>query len=219
MLASIKRKSVVALMALSLAVGAHSTFAAEKLALEKQGIKVWTTLSENNPMAQYRAETMFNTSLENAAGLILDTERGATWIPNVSQIKVIERNDKGSFIAYMVLKMPFPLANRDLVIKGDISKDTNGRIIIKNQAIKDSRLPEKEGLVRIQKYEGDWIFERISDQQVKVTTRGYADPGGAIPKKIVNSFVQQQPYQMFIKMKHQVKLTNYTQKDLPKVLQ
>lgn len=219
MLKSMKRKSIVMIMAVSFALGSNMAYSAEKLALKRQGIQVWTMQTENNPMAQYRAETTFNTTLENAAGLILDTEQGSKWIPNVSQIKVIDRSDTGSFIAYMVIEMPFPLADRDLVIKGEISKDKNGRIIIKNKSVKDARLPEKTGLVRIQNYEGDWSFERISDQQVKVTTRGYADPGGSIPKKIVNTFVQQQPYQMFQKMKEQVKTIQYTAKDLPKSLQ
>lgn len=40
-----------------------------------------------------------------------------------------------------------------------------------------------------------------------------------VPKGIVNSFVQQQPYQMFQKMKEQVKTVRYTLKDLPKSIQ
>lgn len=217
----LKQVKVVMLMSSILLISSTSIAAPqEKLAINKQGIKVWTSQAADNPMAQYRAETLFNTSLENAAGLILDTEYSAKWIPNIGSIKMIERNDAtGAFIAYMVIKMPFPLSDRDLVIKGDILKDKDGRIIIKNNAVKDTRIPEKQGLVRIHHYEGDWIFQKISDQQVKVSTRGFADPGGAVPKGIVNSFVQQQPYQMFQKMKQQLQTVRYTQKDLPKSIQ
>ena len=220
MLKSVKRKSLALVIVMSCMCASGIVNAAEKLALNKQGIKVWVTQNEKNPMAQYRAETVFNSTLENAVGLILDTEYSPKWIPNVGQIKVLERDDDtGSFIAYMTLKMPFPLNDRDLVIKGEMAKDKEGRIVVKNHAIKDSRAPEIQGIVRIEKYEGDWIFQKISDQQVKVSTRGYADPGGAIPKGIVNSFVQQQPYQMFQKMKIQLKTQRYTQKDLPKSIQ
>ena len=217
---SIKATSIVSFMAISILCSPNLASAAEKLVLNKQGIKVWVTQNEKNPMAQYRAETVFNTSLENAVGLILDTEYSPKWIPNVGQIKVIERDDEtGSFIAYMTLKMPFPLKDRDLVIKGDMMKDKEGRIIVKNHSIKDPRVPTKQGIVRIEKYEGDWMFQKISDQQVKVSTRGYADPSGVIPKGIVNNFVQQQPFQMFQKMKIQLQTIRYTQKDLPKPIQ
>ena len=220
MLKSLKKKALAILFSSLIFSSFAFANTAEKLALNKQGIKVWTIQAADNPMAQYRAETTFNTTLENAVGLILDTERGSKWIPNVSQIQVIERNDStGSFIAYMVLKMPFPLTDRDLVIKGEMRKDAQGRIIVTNKSVKDSRLPEKPGIVRINQYEGDWIFQKISEQSVKVTTHGYADPSGAIPKGIVNTFVQQQPYQMFQKMKEQVKTIQYSAKDLPKSIQ
>lgn len=220
MLKSIKASSIGLLLATILMSNLAVANSQEKLAIQKQGIKVWTIQAENNPMAQYRAETTFNTTLENAVGLILDTERSAKWIPNVGQIKVIERNDTtGSFIAYMTIKMPFPLTDRDLVIKGEMRKEKDGRVIVTNKAIKDARLPEKSGFVRIKQYEGDWVFQKLSEQSVKVTTRGYADPSGSIPKGIVNSFVQQQPYQMFQKMREQVKTIQYTQQDLPKSIQ
>lgn len=220
MLNQIKTKIVIFTAATLLISNLAYAASAEKLAINKQGIKVWTSQLENNPMAQYRAETVFNTTLENVVGLILDTEYSNKWMPNVGQMKILERNDTtGSFIAYMVIKMPFPLANRDLVMKGDIFKEKDGRIIVKNTAIKDSRMPEKSDIVRITKFEGDWVFQRLADNQIKVSTRGYADPNGSIPKGIVNSFVQQQPYQMFQKMKEQVKTVRYTLKDLPKPLQ
>ena len=219
MLKSVKQKFVT-MMLIGMISGVTLAAPKERLAINKQGIKVWTIQLADNPMAKYRAETVFDTTLANAVGLILDTEYSTQWMPNVGEIKILERNDTtGSFIAYMVISMPFPLANRDLVIKGDIYKDSEGKIIVKNNATKDSRAPEKSGVVRITEYEGDWTFQKVSDKQVKVSSQGYADPSGAVPKGIVNSFVQQQPYQMFQKMRNQLKTEKYTLKDLPKSVQ
>lgn len=193
--------------------------AQEKLSLHKNGIKVWTYQVTDNPMMQYRAETTYNTSLENAAGLVLDTEHGKKWIPYVSELKVIERNNQtGRFIIYMRLDFPFPLSDRDLVVEGKLSKVGDDKIIFKNKSITDARVPVQNNIVRITHYEGDWVFQRLNAQQVKVTTSGFADPAGAIPINFVNSFVQQQPYQMLQKMKQQLSKSAYTQKDLPEVL-
>jgi len=51
-----------------------------------------------------------------------------------------------------------------------------------------------------------------------VTTTGYADPAGAIPLSFVNMFVQQQPYQMLMKMKKEIYNPLYAQPKLPDVL-
>lgn len=191
----------------------------EKLSINKNGIKVWTYQVENNPIMRYRAETIVNTTLENAVGLILDTEKGKKWIPYVSDLSVIERNDTiGKFIVYMRLDFPFPLSDRDLVVEGKLSKLSDGRIVFKNKSIVDARVPVKANIVRIQQYEGDWIFQKLAAQQVKVSTSGFADPAGGIPLSFVNNFVQQQPYQMLQRMKQQVKQSHYSSDDIPEVL-
>ena len=59
---------------------------------------------------------------------------------------------------------------------------------------------------------------KLSAKQVKVTSSGFADPAGAIPTSFVNTFVEQQPYQMLQKMKQQIKTVSYTAKDLPSIL-
>ena len=94
------------------------------------------------------------------------------------------------------MDFPFPLNDRDLVIQGNYRKDSNGRIIIKNKAINDLRVPIKNNVIRITHYEGDWIMTKLGAKQVKVTTSGFADPAGSIPTSFVNTFVEQQPYQM-----------------------
>ena len=193
--------------------------AAERLSINRDGIKVWTYQSKDNPVMQYRAETVFKTSVENAVGLMLDTERAKQWIPYLADLRAVERdNTEGKMMLYMRLDMPFPLADRDLAVDGRLSKLPDGKVIFKNKSTTDARIPVNSGIVRIKSYQGDWTFQPIGQDQVKVTTSGYADPGGAIPISFVNTFVQQQPYQMLQKMRQELKTSRYTSADLPPLL-
>ena len=132
-------------------------------------------------------------------------------------VKVLSRDDqKGEFLLYMVLDFPFPLKDRDLVVKGKMSKDAQGIISIQNTAI-EGGYPLNPDYVRIRQYEGDWTFQKLGNQKVKVSTYGYANPEGSIPLSFVNMFVQQQPYQMLQKMKNELgKSGSY--KALPEIL-
>jgi 1,4-dihydroxy-2-naphthoyl-CoA synthase len=38
-------------------------------------------------------------------------------------------------------------------------------------------------------YEGDWAFQKLGPQKVKVSTYGYANPEGSIPLSVTNMFV------------------------------
>ncbi|NWK74542.1 hypothetical protein HYG93_09605 [Acinetobacter sp. SwsAc6] len=172
-----------------------------KLSINKNNIKVWTIQDSQNPIMMYKAETTLNVPIEQAVALILDVDHAMEWVPFLSQMKVLSRDDKkGEFQLYMVLDFPFPLKDRDLVVQGKMSKDAQGIISIQNKAIKKGYMLNKN-YVRLNQYEGDWSFQKLGPQKVKVSTYGYANPEGAIPLSVVNMFVQQQPYQMLQKMK------------------
>lgn len=172
-----------------------------KLSINKNNIKVWTIQDSQNPIMMYKAETTLNVPIEEAVALILDVDHAVEWVPFLSQMKVLSRDDKkGEFQLYMVLDFPFPLKDRDLVVQGKMSKDAQGIISIQNKAIKKGYLLNKN-YVRLNQYEGDWSFQKLGPQKVKVSTYGYANPEGSIPLSVVNMFVQQQPYQMLQKMK------------------
>ncbi len=71
--------------------------------------------------------------------------------------------------------------------------------------------------MRLTHYEGDWTFQKLGANRVKVSTYGYADPAGSIPTSFVNMFVQQQPYQMLQKMKLELSLPSL-ERPLPAIL-
>lgn len=175
-----------------------------KLSINKNNIKVWTYQNSQNPVFLYKAETTYDTPFEKAVGLILDVDHAVKWVPYMGSIKVLSRDDKkGEFLLYMVLDFPFPLKDRDLVVQGKMMKDAQGMITIKNKAV-DKAYAKNPNYIRLTHYEGDWTFQKLANNKVKVSTYGYANPEGSIPLTFVNMFVQQQPYQMLQKMKLQL---------------
>jgi len=175
-----------------------------KLSMNKNNIKVWTYQNSQNPVFLYKAETIYDMPLEKAVGLILDVDHAVKWVPYMGSVKVLSRDDKkGEFLLYMVLDFPFPLKDRDLVVQGKMVKDAQGVISIKNKAI-DKGYAKNPDYVRLTHYEGDWSFQKLANNKVKVSTYGYANPEGSIPLTFVNMFVQQQPYQMLQKMKQEL---------------
>lgn len=172
-----------------------------KLSINKNNIKVWTYQNSQNPVFLYKAETTYDTPFEKAVGLILDVDHAVKWVPYMGSVKVLSRDDKkGEFLLYMVLDFPFPLKDRDLVVQGKMMKDAQDMITIKNKAV-DKAYAKNPNYIRLTHYEGDWTFQKLANNKVKVSTYGYANPEGSIPLTFVNMFVQQQPYQMLQKMK------------------
>lgn len=188
-----------------------------KLTINKNNIKVWTYQNQKNPVFLYKAETQFDVPIEKAVSLILDVDNAVKWVPYMGSVKVLSRDDKkGEFLLYMVLDFPFPLKDRDLVVQGKIRKDAQGMISIQNKAVQTG-YPLNPEYIRLNQYEGDWTFQKLGAQKVKVSTYGYANPEGSIPLTFVNMFVQQQPYQMLQKMKKQLQ-SNEVYRAIPDIL-
>ncbi|TCM65105.1 START domain-containing protein [Acinetobacter calcoaceticus] len=192
----------VACISASLCLQTHAAVANNgKLSLNKNNIKVWTFPNPNSPNLTYKAETTLNVPIERAVALVLDVQRTAQWAPHVSKVEVLSRNDqKGEFSIYMVLDFPFPLQDRDLIVAGKVTKDSQGVIRIQNRAIAQGKALDSS-YVRLKQYQGDWVFQKIDANNVKVMMSGFANPEGSIPTSVANMFVEQQPYQTLQKMK------------------
>lgn len=172
-----------------------------KLSLNKNNIQVWTYKDASNSVLSYKAETTLDVPIDRAVALVLDVKNSPKWVPNVAKAEVLSRDDKkGEFSIYMVLDFPFPLKDRDMVVKGTMSKDANDSIFIKNSAIQQGKALNPD-YVRLKDYSGDWTFQKLGANKVKVITSGHANPEGSIPASLTNILVEQQPYQMLQKMK------------------
>lgn len=200
----------IAVMLSASAQAADNNMSRTKLAINKNGVKVWTYQTPDNPAFSYRATTVINTSLTSAVAVILDTKSLTQWVPYVSHVNVIERDpDHSNFILHMELDFPFPLQDRDVLVHGKISQTADGTVMIQNTATTDNRVPVRHNVVRLTHYEGDWTIKPLGSNKVEVSTTGFGDPGGLIPLAVANRFIQQQPYQMLGRMKNYVKNARY----------
>jgi len=206
-------------MLLSLLTTQSTSAEQARLKINKQNIKVWTYQMSRNPAASYKAETVFNVPLERAVALIMDVERAQQWVPYMGKISILNRDDQaGEFLLHVVMDLPFPLKDRDLIIQSKITRERNGTVNIRNRGMADSRFSQPD-YIRLQDYQGDWTFQRLGANKVKVTTMGYVNPEGSLPISFMNMFVEQQPYQMLKIMRSELERPMYINAKLPVAIQ
>ncbi len=207
-------------MLLSLLITQFTSAEQARLKINKQNIKVWTYQMSRNPAASYKAETVFNVPLERAVALIMDVERAQQWVPYMGKISILNRDDQaGEFLLHVVMDLPFPLKDRDLIIQSKITRERNGTVNIRNRGMADSRFSQPDYIIRLQDYQGDWTFQRLGANKVKVTTMGYVNPEGSLPISFMNMFVEQQPYQMLKIMRSELERPMYINAKLPVAIQ
>ncbi len=179
---------------------------AQKLKVNKNGIKVWVSSYEGSKILGFKGTRVVESNLSGVVATIMDTQSLSEWVPYTQSARVIEKNDKnGTFVLHMIMALPFPLANRDVVVKGYWLQDAKGNVTIYSKSIPDARVPLNPKMVRITNYEGGWVLKALDAKRVEVTVLGITDPAGAIPVGIANQFVQVQPFEMLKRLPNAVK--------------
>jgi START domain len=203
--------SALTVFSYTLADTAHQ----DKISIDRDGVKVWTFKKPNNPIMNFRATTVLESTLSGAVALVMDVDRSVEWAPYTGTVMILDPYEPGEAFSFrMNLNFPFPLSNRDVVLVSRLAQTADGVVTIKNKAVEDPRAPVRSNFIRIKNYEGLWQFKPLGKSAsgqplVEATVSGFADPNGNLPIGIANLFVKEQPFKMLRNMQKYVQAEKY----------
>ncbi|OWY22685.1 START domain protein [Sphingobacteriales bacterium UPWRP_1] len=169
-----------------------------QLAKDKNGIKVFTR-STGGEMKEFRGETTINAPVDKVFELLNNFDNYASWMPGCIENKVLKRISDTELYQYNVTDAPWPVSDRDSVMKTKISKQSTGVILIELSAAPDY-IPAKKGCVRVPTYKGYWKLTP-GGNTTQVIYEGKPSTGGSIPAWLANSSVVDVPFNTLSKMK------------------
>ena len=167
--------------------------------LSKKGIRVYTRESKRTKYREFLAVTTMPANLEKVKEFILDVKRYPEWVPDCKSIDIIEKKGPGEITYHMVLGVPFPFKDRDIVEQIQY-KESEGRIEVKVTGRPD-KIPKNDKYTRIPIADGTWTIERLPDGQLSIKFQYLVDPGGNIPAWLANAFVVDSPYKTLLNLR------------------
>jgi hypothetical protein len=158
-------------------------------ATKEDGITVYSRKREDSNVAEMKAVGIIDASPQEVWSAIRDYDNYKTTMPYTEESRILSSEQGGKVILfYSVVNAPL-VDRRDYVIRlVDESdwKDGKGYLLAKWKAT-DKGPPEKADLVRVKVNDGFWKLEpRENGTKTFATYYIYTDPGGSIPKWIVN---------------------------------
>ncbi len=153
---------------------------------EKKGIKIFTKKSKWGRLRDSKAVMLVNESPEQMVQLLTDFEKYPTWLPRCKKARVLARLSENEFIAHIVFNAPWPVADRDCVVRIKIEKDPATGMILITEVSEPKYLKEQEGVVRIQQLVATWKLVPKSTG-TEVTNEYSSNPGGNIPDWMTNT--------------------------------
>lgn len=174
-----------------------------KLEKDKEGIKIFNRSLEGSKLKEYKGETTINASVNQLVALFKDINKHDKIFYKCKKgsVKLQKKVSDNEFYTYMVIEVPWPATNRDVVTKYVFNKpETNGAVTIELNAEKNM-IPEVKGLVRVPSMKGYWKFIPLPNGQTKVIHQAYSSPGGNVPEALANNASVDAPYTMLKALK------------------
>lgn len=198
--------SIAALVLLQFSVHASPTWELKK---NQDSIKVYTANAGNSNIKAVRVECIINATPSQLTALLLDAKAHEQWVYSTKSSYSIRSTGAGKQLYYSEISMPWPLANREVVVNLSISQQPATKVLTVKAIAISGELQSKKDKVRVVRSNVTWTITPLAANRLKIEYIADADPGGSIPAWITNMFLTKGPYETFKQLRQEVSKPAY----------
>ncbi|MDB5231291.1 MAG: lipid-binding domain protein [Chitinophagaceae bacterium] len=170
---------------------------------EKDGIKIFSRLSDQSKFNELKVEFTTKGSLSQLSSIILDVEKNTDWVYNTKSAMLIKKLNADEVIFYSEVALPWPMSNRDFYSHLKVHRDSINKTLTVDSRSMPDYLPRKNSIVRIPISQAHWLVT-TANSELNITYILRVNPGGAVPAWVSNMFSTKGPYESFKKLKEKM---------------
>jgi hypothetical protein len=175
----------------------------------EENIHVWKLEIPGQDLPGFRGQTVIEGSVDDVMETMLKWQEHTKWMYRCKESLLVKRIDDAHAIMYNRTEAPWPVADRDVVLKSVITRSPDKKQVHLNFATTESGLkPEIEGVVRMPRLVGFYKLWQLEGNKTKVLYQVEADIGGSIPKWLSALAAQDLPYRTLSKLRERVEASN-----------
>lgn len=182
-----------------------------ELAKDENGIKVFTREIAGSQLKEFKGVVQIKTSLESLIALYYDRDSCQQWIFTCEYSRVLKEISLTEKYIYAESGAPWPVSHRDIIIHSVLTQNPDTKEVLITEIGIPDYIPENSDFVRVPAMNGYFKFTPLNDGVVEVTYQSHSNPGGSIPKFLVNIAVVDNPFDTLSKMKEIVQKDKYQQ--------
>lgn len=213
-LATLLMATIVSAMVSAMALAELPDEEAEGWSLRKEtdNIRVFTIDQPDSSFKAFKAEAVLDAPIENIMAVMANPQSCVEWVHNCSESYAFGDGDFHDRYAYSVNDMPWPVTDRDYVIRIRTRGDRNGDIVMDLNAIPEQREDESD-YVRVDKSDTLYRFTPEGDQTRMIWVQ-HTEPNGSIPGWLVNSLLVDIPIRSMEQLERVARKDRYQNHDL-----
>jgi hypothetical protein len=167
---------------------------------DKDGIKVYTCKSDTSKFRSLKAEFVIeNKSIQELKAFMFNVPNYLKWQYDAIEASMLKKINEDEMIYRLVVDAPWPVTNRELIVKFSILIQDENHANFYITTIK-SDFPANEDLIRIPYSQASWTITRINNN-LQVVYQMNIDPGGYVPPFLINMAMADGPHESFSSLK------------------
>lgn len=168
---------------------------------DKDAIKIYTRDAANSNFKSVKVTCTIPGTLSQLTALLLDVSAHEHWVYNTKSSYLVEQVTQNRQIYYSEIDLPWPLANREIVVVMNIVQDPLSKVLQVNIENAENKIPVKSGTVRVPASSVTWKVTPLKGDLLSIEYFGQADPGGSVPGWVANPFTTKGPFETFKKLR------------------
>jgi len=171
--------------------GAENSWYLER---EEDNIEVFVAKVKGSALKTFRGVVTVDSSLNSVLSVIADASSYPRWLYNCRSAKMIKFVSYNEVFSHVVTDMPWPFVDRDSIIHSTKTQNVSTKKITIKIVEKPEMLGKLPNTIRTTNIKGLWELTPLQNGQLKILFQMSVDPGGSIPKWLVNSMLIDIPF-------------------------
>lgn len=175
------------------------------------GVRVSRKSEPNSGQFSFRGETVATLPIGKILAVFLDPAQRKFWVDRFADAKTLEAHGPLSEVYWIKFALPFPVSNRDYVLRAAGQVDATTHVFTATlKSVDDPRKPKDSCCVRATVHRTYYRFEALkgTPEKTKITVEVTTDPKGLIPDWLVNLIQKKWPSQTLVGLIRRVVAAN-----------
>jgi hypothetical protein len=176
----------------------------------KQGITVYSMETPDNAIMAFRAAGVLDAPIDQVLEVLRKVEIADEWMPDIVEKRTIQDISDLEAITYSINRLPWPFANRELIMKNALRVDTVNRyLVVDAYSVDVADMAPRKGTIRAYMHCGQTRLRPVDNRRTKMDIILFVDPRGAIPAWLANFAQRQMPYNFLRSLEEKAAATDF----------
>jgi hypothetical protein len=204
---SMTKRATLALVASVLIVQVVSAEAPWRVILEERGIVVAIRDEPGRELPTFRGRGTLNMPVLHALAVVLDAEGAVQWAKGADEVRTLRALDTHTHLIYTRAHAPWPVSDRDMVVKRLIKVVDPGREFRVEMTCVAGERPETSSVVRVSDCSSHFILRSAGDGRTYAEYQVSIDPAGSLPRWLVRWASKRIPFETLVSLEEHVQNT------------